>query len=85
MKVDLQKIHKILIIQYQPFGDVLLNTGYLPALRKKFPDAKIDYLVKSKYKIILENNPYLDEIVDFEDGKGLHYIPERIRLLCLNV
>jgi ADP-heptose:LPS heptosyltransferase len=81
MKVDLQKIHKILIIQYQPFGDVLLNTGYLPALRKKFPDAKIDYLVKSKYKIILENNPYLDEIVDFEDGKGLHYIPERIRLL----
>jgi len=79
--VHLQRINKILIIQYQPFGDVLLNTGYLPALRKKFPNAKIDYLVKHKYSIVLEKNQYLDEIVTFEDGKGLLYIPERIRLL----
>jgi len=81
MDIDLQSIKRILIIQYQPFGDVLLNTGYFPALRKKFPDAKIDYLVKKRYQVVLDKNPYLDELVVFEDGKGWRYIPERIKLL----
>ena len=67
MNIDLQSIKRILIVQYQPFGDVLLNTGYFPALRKKFPDAKIDYLIKEKYKIVLENNPFLDELITIED------------------
>jgi len=40
---ELGKIRKILLIQYKPFGDVLLNTGYLPTLRKHFPNAQIDY------------------------------------------
>ena len=81
MNIDFEGIKRILIVQYQPFGDVLLNTGYFPALRKKFPDAKIDYLIKEKYKVVLENNHYLDELVTFEDGKGWQYIPERIKLL----
>jgi heptosyltransferase III len=81
MKIDLKSIKKILIVQYQPFGDVLLNTGYFSALRDKFPHAKIDYLVKKKYKVVLENNPYLDELILFEDGKGLQYIPKRIKML----
>lgn len=81
MDIDIQSIKRILIIQYQPFGDVLLNTGYFSALRKKFPDTKIDYLIKKKFQVVLDNNPYLDELVVFEDGKGWRYVPERIKLL----
>ena len=32
---QLKQISKILIIQQKPFGDILLNTGYLPELRKR--------------------------------------------------
>lgn len=59
----LSSIRKILIIQYKPFGDVLLNTGYLPALRAKFPDAQIDYLVQKPYATLLENNSNLDNLI----------------------
>ena len=30
IEFDARKIKKILIVQYKPFGDVLLNTAYLP-------------------------------------------------------
>ncbi len=81
MKVNLNEIKKILIIQYQPFGDVLLNTGYLPSLRRKFPDAKIDFLVRKPYHNALLENPFLDELITFQNGKGLYYLTERIKLI----
>ena len=31
-ETQLAEIKKILIIQQKPFGDILLNTGYLPKL-----------------------------------------------------
>ncbi len=63
---ELTQIKRILIIQYKPFGDVLLNTAYFPALRKKFPDATIDFLVQGPYKTILDDNPNLDNIIVME-------------------
>ena len=65
MKIDLQHIKRVLIIQIRPFGDVLLNTGYLPHLRQRLPHAEIDFLVKAPYRHILEDNPHIDNCVVF--------------------
>ena len=54
---QLKEIHKILIIQQKPFGDILLNTGYLPELRRHFPQAQIDFLIQRPYLTVLEDNP----------------------------
>ncbi len=78
---NLKRIKKILIIQYKPFGDILLNTGYLPALRKKFPDAQIDYLIQKPYKTLLEDNPNLDNLVIMQKKKGNAYYLERLRII----
>ncbi|PID29644.1 MAG: hypothetical protein CR982_02345 [Candidatus Cloacimonadota bacterium] len=78
---DLKKIKKILIIQYKPFGDVLINTAYFPILRKKFPNVKIDYLIQRPYKLLLEDNPYLDDLIIMEKKKGLDYYLERLRVV----
>jgi len=80
MKINLNDIKKILIIQYKPFGDVLLNTGYLPFLRKKFPGAKIDFLVRKPYQVVLENNPDIDEVIAFVHTKGIRYFFDRAKL-----
>lgn len=80
MTIDLTKIQKILIIQYQPFGDILLNTGYLPFLRQKFPHARIDFLVRKPYHKVLEGNPFLDELVVFENKPGWRNMLERLQL-----
>lgn len=78
---QLNEINKILIIQQKPFGDILLNTGYLPELRKHFPNAQIDYLIERPFLTILEDNPYLDNLVVMENpkGKGLPYFAEQLK------
>jgi ADP-heptose:LPS heptosyltransferase len=79
----LSRIEKILIIQYKPFGDVLLNTGCLPALRAAFPDAVIDYLVQKPYATILENNACIDNIIVMNKLKTgtMAYTVDRIHLI----
>lgn len=69
----------ILIIQLGPYGDVLLNTSYFSALRKKYPTTKIDFLVSKPYDSILYNNPYLSEILTIPKAKGIIYILQRIK------
>ena len=69
----------ILIIQLGPYGDVLLNTSYFSALRKKYPTTKIDFLVSKPYDSILYNNPYLSEILTIPKAKGIMYILQRIK------
>lgn len=80
-QTQLEKIKKILIVQHKPFGDILLNTGYLPELRRHFPDAQIDYLIQRPYLTILEDNPHLDNLIIMEKpiGKGLRYIIEQVK------
>ncbi|MBU1874166.1 hypothetical protein KJ688_10650, partial [bacterium] len=84
-KNDLASIRKILIIQYKPFGDVLLNTGYLPTLRNQFPNAQIDYLVQKPYKTVLEDNPNINKLLLMEKKKKktFSYFAERLRIIHL--
>jgi ADP-heptose:LPS heptosyltransferase len=87
-KNELERIRKILIIQYKPFGDILLNTGYLPFLRNKFPKAQIDFLIQKPYKTILEDNPNIDNLILMKKKKkeGIHHLSyfwERIRIIQL--
>jgi len=79
---SLDSVKKILIIQFKPFGDVLLNTGYLPLLHKRFPKAEICFLVASPFHKVLANNPYLSKLIVFRNikKKGLNYLLERIKL-----
>lgn len=78
---QLDSIKKILIIQQKPFGDILLNTGYMPALREKFPNAQIDYLIQRPFRTILEDNPYLDNLVFMEKKKGWRYALEQFKTI----
>ena len=80
MQVDPLAIKKILIIQFRPFGDVLLATSYLAALKEKIPHAKIDFLVKQPFQEILYNNPFINEVIIIGHQKGLSYLLARFNL-----
>lgn len=80
---DLSQIHRILILQYQPFGDVLLNTAYLPFLKQRFPGVSIDYLVRTPFDIVLEGNPHIDNLLRFRKCTGIAYLRERLRVIGL--
>ena len=73
-------LKKILVIQFEPWGDVLITAGYLEAIKKNFPKCQIDFLVSEPYNNILFENPYIDEIVILPKAKGIRDIINRIKM-----
>jgi len=61
---------KILIIQTAFLGDVILITPLIRALKKLFPQSKIDVLVIPQMSDILLHNPHIDEILIFDKRKS---------------
>ncbi len=64
------KFDKILIVQYNMLGDVILSTGIVKAVRDQFPNSKIAYLV-SPETADLVRLPFIDELVVYDKGMPL--------------
>lgn len=54
---------RILIVRLSAVGDTILNLPVLCALRNKFPDAKIGWVVGSGAADILRGHPDLDDLI----------------------
>jgi lipopolysaccharide heptosyltransferase II len=52
-------------------GDVLLTTPCLRAIRRRWPGARISFVVKEQFAGLLAGNPHLDELIAFPAGGGL--------------
>ncbi len=65
MIVNPEEIKKILIIKPRGIGDIVLSTIVLDNLMNHFRNAKIDYLVESFAKEVLENNPFVNKVLTF--------------------
>ncbi len=59
---------KILVIQQKMIGDVLTSTIICEALKEKYPNATIDYLVNSSTLPVIKEHPNL--------GNVIHFLPE---------
>jgi len=56
---------KILIINLDAMGDVLMTTAQLPLLKKKFPESTIYWITLKLASPLLFNNPLVDKIFDY--------------------
>jgi predicted lipopolysaccharide heptosyltransferase III len=54
---------RILLVRLRQIGDVVFTTPAVRALRERFPDAQISYLVEPAAAPILALNPHLDEVI----------------------
>jgi ADP-heptose:LPS heptosyltransferase len=59
----------ILVVQLRRLGDVILTTPALSALKKRYPDAKLDFLVEAPGAEAVAGHPAIDEILTY-DGDG---------------
>jgi len=59
---------KILIINLDAMGDVLMTTAQLPAIKHKYPESTIYWITLKIAAGLLENNSYIDRVLayDFE-------------------
>ena len=59
---------KILIIRFSSLGDIVLTTPVIAYLKNRNPKAIIHYVTKSTFKEILEENPYIDQLIELKDN-----------------
>ena len=72
---------KILILRLSSIGDILLSTPLIRALRRRFPYARIDFVVKSQFAELLRTNPYLSKLYSLDTKKGRPALSELRRTL----
>src|SRR5437588_5890076 len=54
---------RILIIKPSSLGDIVHALPTVAALRRRFPSARITWLVKREWAAVLEGNPHLDAVL----------------------
>ena len=57
---------KILILNLDAMGDVLMTTAQLPGIKRKFPDSTIYWVTLKNAAPLLLNNPLIDHIYTFD-------------------
>ena len=60
---------RILVVQPSWVGDAVMATPTLRALRERFPDAHIAYLMKRYVKEMYTGMPWADQIITYRTGK----------------
>lgn len=78
MNTTFENIHKILIVMIAHMGDVVLATPVTRSLKKRFPSATIDLLVRPLAEDAAKHNPYIDHVIVYEE------LPSLIHLLQNN-
>ncbi|PIE35768.1 lipopolysaccharide heptosyltransferase II [candidate division KSB3 bacterium] len=70
-------IHHILIIRFSSIGDIVLTTPVVRAVRRAFPQARVDFLTKQAFTELLETSPHLDRVHAYDR----RYHAQRLRQL----
>jgi lipopolysaccharide heptosyltransferase I len=60
------KPEKILAIRLSSLGDIISVLPAVACLKKRYPQAAIDWLVSSSFVDLLENNPDIDEVIGWD-------------------
>ena len=59
-------LKKVLLIRMDHLGDVLLSTGTPKAIKENIPEAKLTFLTSSWAAPLLDQNPFIDEVLIFD-------------------
>lgn len=72
---------KILLLRLSAIGDLVLTSPLVRALRRRFPHARIDFVIKKNFAELMAHNPHLSAVhcVEPEQGfKGLEQLGRQL-------
>jgi predicted lipopolysaccharide heptosyltransferase III len=61
----------ILVVRLRLIGDVVFTTPAIGAIRRRFPGARITYLVEAPAEPVVRHHPDIDDIIVLERPRGL--------------
>ena len=73
---------KILLIQTAFIGDVILATSLIESIHKKYPNAKLDFLLRKGNENLLQEHPFLNEVLIWDKKnkyKSLFVLIKKVR------
>src|SRR5438874_10776463 len=53
----------ILMVRLRLIGDVVFTTPAIRAVRRRYPDARLSYIVEEEAAAVVRGNPHLDEVI----------------------
>lgn len=68
-----ENIRTILVIRFSSIGDIVLTTPVLRRLRAAYPEASIDFCIKSPFVSLVEGSPYLNAVYTSDAPPRGHY------------
>jgi lipopolysaccharide heptosyltransferase II len=71
---------RILLVRLRQIGDVVFTTPAIRALRQRFPDAHLTYVVESAAAPVVIHNPHLNEVIVAPRTGGLTGIVDDLAL-----
>jgi len=71
---------RILLVRLREIGDVVFTTPAVRAIRQRFSDAHISYLVEPHAAAVVAHNPHIDDVIVAPRGPGLTAALETLRL-----
>lgn len=64
-------LNKTLIIRFSSVGDIVLSSLLVRTLRHRFPQAQIDFLLKSEYAELVKHDPNISRTIEFPSGGSI--------------
>ncbi|MCU0373378.1 MAG: glycosyltransferase family 9 protein [Ignavibacteria bacterium] len=64
----MEKVLKILVIRFSSFGDIVLTYPFLNELRRLYPEAQIDFLVKKRFTGVIQLHSAVNNIFILSDN-----------------
>lgn len=70
----------ILLLRLRLIGDVVFTTPAIRALARRFPDARLTYVVETSASPVVAGNPHLAEVVSVPHARGWRRLIDDVRL-----
>jgi heptosyltransferase-2 len=72
---------RILLVNLDALGTVLATTAQLPAIKRSYPNSHITWITRKNALPLLENNPYIDHLVEWNDENRLILLQQKFELV----
>jgi ADP-heptose:LPS heptosyltransferase len=59
---------KFLILRFSSIGDIVLTTPVVRCLKLQYPNSEVHFATKTKFKVLVENNPFIDKYYLLEES-----------------
>jgi heptosyltransferase-2 len=72
---------RVLLVNLDALGTVLATTAQLPAIKRSFPNSHITWITRKNALPLLENNPYVDHLVEWNDENRMILLQQKFELV----